>query len=111
MFELEERTLPNANVVLVLGILSILGCCCYGLPGILLGVVALILHKKDKDLYLANPSIYTNYSNLNAGFIMAIIGIALSVLYISLIFWAVSMIGWDALQDPELMRERLEQMQ
>ncbi|WP_299713283.1 CCC motif membrane protein [uncultured Tenacibaculum sp.] len=108
MFELEERTLPNANVVLILGILSILGCCCYGLPGILLGVVALILHKKDKDLYLANPSIYTNYSNLNAGFIMAIIGVVLSFIFILMIVWAISTIGLETLQDPELMRELME---
>ncbi|SNR16369.1 CCC motif membrane protein [Tenacibaculum jejuense] len=111
MFEFEERKLPNATTVLVLGILSILACCCYGVPGILLGVVALILHKKDKDLYLSNPNVYTNYSNLNTGFILSIVGIILSVIFIMMIFWAISMIGWDALQDPELLRERMEELE
>ncbi|WP_442266016.1 CCC motif membrane protein [Tenacibaculum sp. ZS6-P6] len=111
MFEFEERKLPNATAVLVLGIFSILTCCCYGVPGILLGIIALILYKKDKDLYLSNPSVYTNYSNLNTGFILSIIGIVLSFIFILMIVWAISMVGWDALQDPELMRERMEQLE
>lgn len=111
MFEFEERKLPNATAVLILGILSILTCCCYGIPGLLLGIIALILHKKDKDLYLSNPSVYTNYSNLNTGYILSIIGIVLSVLCILMMVWFISVIGWDAMQDPELMREKMEQLQ
>ena len=64
---MEKQKLPNANAVLILGILSLLGCCCYGILGVILGVVALILAKKDMELYRAQPELYSNYSNLNTG--------------------------------------------
>ncbi|WP_075342889.1 CCC motif membrane protein [Tenacibaculum agarivorans] len=111
MFEFEQRNLPNATAVLILGILSILSCICYGIFGVILGVVALVLFKKDKALYDANPSIYSNYSNLNAGRILAIIGLVLSILYLMIIIWMFAYIGWEAFQNPELMREKLEQLQ
>lgn len=75
------QKLPNANLVLILGILSIITCCCYGVIGLILGIVALVLAKKDKAMYLENPQAYSNYSNLNIGRILAIIGIVLSILY------------------------------
>ncbi len=50
MFELEEKTLPNAIAVLVLGILFVLGCICYVVLGLIFGIIALILLKKDKAL-------------------------------------------------------------
>ncbi len=31
---MNEQKLPNATLVLVLGIISILGCCCYGIIGL-----------------------------------------------------------------------------
>ncbi|CAM1362753.1 CCC motif membrane protein [Tenacibaculum xiamenense] len=107
MNEFEQRQLPNATAVLVLGIISILSCCCYGIPGIILGVIALVLFKQDKNKYDLNPSLYTNYSNLNTGRILAIIGIALSVFYLIFIVGMIAVVGWDALQDPELLQERM----
>lgn len=77
------KTLPNATAVLVLGIISIVGCVCYGVVGIVTGIVALVLHKKDKDLYNSNPAAYeASFKNSNAGKICAIIGLILSSLYI-----------------------------
>lgn len=111
MFELEERKLPNANIILILGILSIVTCCCYGIFGIIIGVVALVLYKQDKALYDENPSLYTNYNNLNTGRILAIIGIVLSILLIIYLAWFFSFFGWDVLQDEELLRERLNELQ
>lgn len=111
MFEFEQRKLPNATAVLVLGILSIITCCCYGILGLVIGIVALVLYKQDKTLYTENPSMYTNYSNLQTGYILSIIGIVLSVIYLLFIVWIISYFGLEALQNPELMQERLNELQ
>lgn len=79
---MEKQKLPNATAVLVLGILSILTCCCWGIIGLILGIVALILAKKDIALYIENPELYDGYSNINTGRVLAIIGIILSTLYL-----------------------------
>ena len=41
-----QRTLPNSTAVLVLGIISIVGCIFYGVPGLVCGIIAIFLHKK-----------------------------------------------------------------
>ena len=79
---MEKQKLPNATAVLVLGILSILTCCCWGFIGLILGIVALILAKKDMALYIENPEQYLGYSNINTGRVLAIIGIVLSSIYL-----------------------------
>ncbi|AUC15338.1 hypothetical protein BTO06_09380 [Tenacibaculum sp. SZ-18] len=111
MFEFEQRKLPNATIVLVLGILSIITCCCYGILGLIIGIIALVLYKQDKRLYDANPSVYTNFSNLNTGRILAIIGLVLNILFLFYIIWAISFIGWETLQNPELLQEKLNELQ
>ncbi|MDY3364208.1 CCC motif membrane protein [Riemerella anatipestifer] len=105
-----KQNLPNATLVLVLGILSILGCCCYGVPGIILGVVALVMYKKDNQLYLANPELYANYSNLTTGRILAIIGIILSALNVLAYVVLIVLFGFEALTDQELLQERIQEM-
>ena len=77
------KTVPNSTAVLVLGILSIVGCICYGIVGLIMGIIAMVLHKKDKELYETNPGAYENsFKNSKAGKICAIIGVSLSALYI-----------------------------
>jgi hypothetical protein len=78
---MEQQKLPNSTLVLVMGILSILGCCCYYVPGIIFGIVAIIYGKKDKKLYQSNPDEYTGIGNVNAGYIMGIIGLVLSLIF------------------------------
>lgn len=75
---------PNATVVLVLGILSIVFCWCYGIIGLTLGIIAVALSSKGKRLYAADPGLYltASYNNLKAGRICGIIGICLSSLYV-----------------------------
>ncbi|MBD8080885.1 CCC motif membrane protein [Chryseobacterium caseinilyticum] len=108
---MNQQSLPNATAVLVLGILSLVACFCYGIPGIICGVIALVLYSKDKKLYMANPQLYNNYSNLNTGRILAIIGVVLGVLFLAFMIWYISLIGFEALSDPELMKERMEELQ
>lgn len=75
-----KKELPNSTGVLVLGILSIVFCCCYGIIGLIFGIIALYLSKEGMALYETNPNLYTSvsYNNLKAGRICAIIGIVLS---------------------------------
>ncbi|WP_091520092.1 CCC motif membrane protein [Paenimyroides ummariense] len=101
--------LPNATAVLVLGILSILGCCCYGIVGLICGIIGMVLAKKDMALYQQNPSAYNNYSNLNTGRILCIIGLILSVIYLIANIVLFAMYGLDGIQ--EMQQQWIEQMQ
>ncbi|MCD4833479.1 MAG: hypothetical protein K8R31_06765 [Bacteroidales bacterium] len=82
-----QQPLPNATAVLVLGILSIAVCWCYGLFGITMGIIALVLSGKAKALYNENPEQYSqaSFKNMNAGRICALIGTILSSVYIAFI--------------------------
>ena len=101
--------LPNATTVLVMGIISILGCCCYGIIGIVCGIIGLVLAKKDTALYQQNPTAYNNYSNLNTGRILCIIGLVISsIAFISNIV-LIAMYGFDGIQ--EMQQQWIEQMQ
>ncbi|MFY1047375.1 CCC motif membrane protein [Chryseobacterium sp. GP-SGM7] len=108
---MNQQKLPNATAVLVLGIVSIVSCCCYGVPGLITGIIAIVLFNKDSKLYQQNPSLYSDYNNLNTGRILAIIGIVLSVLTIAYFIFCIAYFGMDALSNPELMQERLKDLQ
>jgi hypothetical protein len=103
-----QQPLPNATAVLVLGIVSIVGCFCYGVIGIICGIIALVLASKSKKMYEANPEAYTegSYKNMNAGRICAIIGLILSVVYLALVIFGISMIGMEALRNPQNFMNR-----
>ena len=79
-----NSSLPNATAVLVLGIISIATCWLYGIPGLICGIICLVLAKKDLALYKKNPNQYsiTSYKNLKAGQVCGIIGLSLSALYL-----------------------------
>ena len=108
-FETSQK-LPNATAVLILGILSIITCCCYGVLGLILGIVALFLAKKDLALYAISPQAYTNYSNLNIGRILAIIGIVLNVVYLILTVWMIMTFGFEGMQDPQAVQEKMREI-
>lgn len=77
--------LPNAVAVLVLGIISIVGCLFYGVPGLICGIIALALHRKDKMIWLSNQDKYDNaFKTSKAGYICAIVGVSLSALFLLL---------------------------
>lgn len=98
-----KRDLPNATAVLVLGILSIIGCFCYALPGTIMAIIALVLASKDRRMYNENPDLFSpgSYKNMNAGRICAIIGLCLSAVYVLLIIIGIATIGYTALTNPE----------
>jgi uncharacterized membrane protein len=80
----QKNNLPNATAAIVLGILSILGGFCYGIFGIVFGIVGLVLANKDLSLYKANPENYaaSSFSNAKAGRVCSIIGLIIGVLVI-----------------------------
>lgn len=108
---MEKQKLPNSTTALVLGICSIVTCCCYGVIGLPLGIIALVLGNKAIKLNNENPDMYEGVKNANTGKILGIIGIILNVIFIAYIIWIISMIGMDALGNPELLQERLQELQ
>ncbi|NVK63780.1 MAG: DUF4190 domain-containing protein [Flavobacteriales bacterium] len=77
-----QKVIPNANTVLVLGIISIVGCILYAIPGLVCGVIALVMYKKVKATYLSDkPAYEASFKNAKAGYVCAIIGTILSGLF------------------------------
>ena len=101
--------LPNATLVLVLGIISIVGCCCYGIVGVICGIIALVMAKSATALYVSDPKKYTesSYKNMNTGKTCAWIGLILSILsMVSSIVFAI-IYGVAAFTDPNSILEKL----
>ncbi|MCM4171308.1 hypothetical protein DHD32_07435 [Arenibacter sp. TNZ] len=105
---MEQQKLPNATLILVFGIISIVTCCCYGIIGLIFGIIGLILANKATNIYALDPTIYEGYNNVKLGKTLSIIGIVLNILVVIFFIWIISIIGWDALQNEEIMRERME---
>jgi hypothetical protein len=104
---MEKQTLPNSTLILIFGILSILGCCCYGVLGIIFAIVAVVLAKKATALYNENPELYTGYQNVKTGKILAIVGLILSAIYLIYIIFIFATIGYDGIL--EMQRGMMEQ--
>lgn len=90
-----QQNLPNATAVLVLGIISIVGCFCYGIIGLILGIVALVLAGKANKQYQENSAMYSqaSYKNMKAGRVCAIIGTSLSAVYLLVIIIYIAVLG------------------
>ena len=97
-----QLPLPNATAVLILGILSIVSCFCYGIFGIILGIIALVLASKDLSKYKIDPKRYTlgSLSNLKAGKVCAIVGLCISAVYLIFIVIYVLILGLAATTVP-----------
>jgi M penetrans paralogue family 26 len=79
IFAGQKTTLPNATTVLVLGICSIVFSCVF--VGLVLGIIGIVLSGKGRKMYKEAPALYEGYGQLNAGFIMSIIGTCIGALY------------------------------
>jgi hypothetical protein len=87
IFARTKTPLPNATAVLVLGICSIV-CACFGI-GFILGIIGLVLSSRARKIYFEAPDIYEDYGQVQAGFILSIIGTvfgALGIAYLTLLF-------------------------
>jgi magnesium-transporting ATPase (P-type) len=109
-FNEPQIALPNSTLILVLGIISIIGCCCYAIPGLILSVIALVLGNSSKKLYVSSPEKYTesSYNNVNAGKICSIISLILSILFIILmVCFALYMVS-NGITNEDLLKEWLQ---
>ena len=78
---MEKQKLPHSQAALILGIISIItSCCCWGLPGIVLGFIGMNEAKKAKALHEENPDMYDGMNNANTGRITSLIGLILGIL-------------------------------
>lgn len=103
-----KTRLPYSTAVLVLGISSIALCCCYGIPGIATGIIALILYKKDYAIYSKDKDRYDNFDSLKTGRTLSIIGIAMSSVYIIYLIVVLNVFGMEAISNPKLLFEKLK---
>src|ERR1700739_3439977 len=86
----QPQNLPNATASLVFGIISIVGLLCYMIPGLICGIIGLVLSSKDRKLYNTYPDMYSaaSYSTSNAGRICSIIGLCLAAVLLLIIIIA-----------------------
>ena len=105
---MENQKLPNATAVLILGIFSILTCCCYGIFSIILGIVGLVLANKDAKLYDQNPTLYENYNNLKIGKVLNIIGLVIGALFLIAVIAVIVSLGEEGLMQmqQEMLRRQ-----
>ncbi len=86
-----QKDLPNSTTILVLGILSLIFCWCYGFIGLVLGIIAVALSNGQRRLYLESPGEYTenSYRNVNSGRTCGIIAICIAavIMLIAIIFF------------------------
>ena len=81
-----QQKLPKAEIIIGLGIGSIILSCCCVLVALIPAVVGLVLASGDEKLYNENPSLYSNYSNLKTGKILCFVGIGCSVMMLIISF-------------------------
>jgi len=92
----QKNNLPHATAALVLGIISIPTCFCYGVIGIVCGIIAIVQANKAIQEFNSSPENYSSGSlgNAKAGKICGIIGLSLSVAY--LIYFIILIVFYGA---------------
>ena len=103
--EIQRQELPNSTLILIFGLLSIIGCCCYGIVGLVFGIITMLMAQKATNIYNENPEMYNGYQNVKTGKILAIIGIVLSALV--LIIGIVSLIILGGLEGIQEMQHEM----
>ena len=89
-----QKSVPNAMLIMICGIVSIVFCC--GL-GTVAGAVAIIMSSKANKLIAEDPDGYSNAKNVKIGRTCAMIGVGLQVLWILLyIIYIIFIVGLSA---------------
>ncbi|MAW65163.1 MAG: hypothetical protein CMD18_03105 [Flavobacteriales bacterium] len=81
---IKGKDIPYSKTVLILGILSIPTCFCFGIVGVIIAFITFYLHKKALFSYTSNSEKYgkTSYNNLKTGKICATVGLILGLMYL-----------------------------
>jgi len=102
-----KEKLPHSQAALILGISSIItACCCYGVVGIILGVIGIMQANKAVAVHNQDPDLYTGINNANTGKTTSIIGIVLGVITVTVYFYIMNSGQYEILM--EQYQEMLE---
>lgn len=106
---MEKQKLPNEQAVMILGLVSFVGCCCSsGLLGLILSGIGIYLANKDEKTFQANPDIYS-MGSLNTWKIINYVSLAISVI---VLIWAIYReVTGQADEDERRFMEMLKQFQ
>jgi sulfite exporter TauE/SafE len=97
---------PNHTAVLILGIVSYIGCCfTYGILGIIMSAIGIILANKDIKLINENQNVYD--TSVKTWKTVNIIALVLSILMLILGIFVISIIGFSNLGNEEEMNRIL----
>ncbi len=106
---MEKQKLPNEKAVMILALLSFIGCCCTsGGLGIVLSGIGLYLAIKDEKLFVENPDVYT-MGSMNTWKVICIVSMVISVLCI--IYWIYMRVTGQDVEQEEQLKELLRQFQ
>jgi len=80
---MNKEKLPYSQSALVLGIVSIFtACCCWGIIGVILGLIGLSNANKAIKVHNENPDMYDGINNAMTGKTTAIIGIVIGSIFV-----------------------------
>jgi len=106
---MEKQKLPNETAVMILGLLSFIGCCCTnGILGLILSGTGLYLANKSGQLYKANPEQY-NLGSLNTWKIVNIVSLAISTVFVLWLVYLLATGKYEEMQQQYL--DMLEELQ
>lgn len=102
-----KEKLPHSQAALILGISSIItACCCYGVVGIILGVIGIMQANKAVAVHNQDPDLYTGINNANTGKTTSIIGVVLGVFVVIVYLYILNSGQYDIIM--EQYQEMLE---
>jgi multisubunit Na+/H+ antiporter MnhG subunit len=86
-----KEKLPHSQTALILGITSIFtACCCWGIFGIIFGIIGLFNANKAIAIHEEFPDQYDGINNAQTGRTTSIIGIIIGILSILFIIYILS---------------------
>lgn len=86
-----KEKLPHSQSALILGICSIFtACCCWGIIGVIVGVIGLINANKAIAIHYEFPDQYDGINNAQTGKTTSIIGIIIGILSMTWLFYIFS---------------------
>ncbi len=94
-----QSKVPNALIVLLLGIFSIVGCLFGGWPGLIIAAIGLFLASKGKSAFNAAPDSFlaSSYSNLKLGRTLCWVGLILSAIVLLMMMGFYSFMGEEGM--------------
>lgn len=106
---MEKQKLPNEQVVMILGLLSYIGCCCTnGILGVVLSGIGIYLANKDEKLLAENPDSYLPGS-LKTWKIINLVSLIISALFVIYLIYLLATGKYDEMQSEYM--EMLEELQ